>query len=348
LQIGKSLSATVARDHIYAFLGNRLASNEGKLILEPDYKKDEGEVYYDTACALLKSRIESPYVLSFVQHSSADEVTGSNGPSWIPRWNKIEKGPALFYTIGNVGLSHKAGGPVDRLQYRVDGGLGAQRLTLQGFEFDHLTWTSELLKTENFSLNPSQWDTELRTSQHAYIEVLWTSVPSVFKRHRGGPTEPLEYARYDDEFSYALVTGYTNSRMVNSREHRRKFKAYLHALQKACNPEQRTSAALSPKQKRCDTSRYEAETHNCSNRRLAVTNLGHFALVPQFAQAGDVCCVFLGMATPFVLRPAIVRNGDRGKAHHLVGEAYIHGVMGGEGVAALDRGEYEKKDITLM
>jgi hypothetical protein len=56
LRIGKSLSASDPRDHIYAFLGNPLASScDGKSILEPDYNKDEKEVYFATASALLTS-----------------------------------------------------------------------------------------------------------------------------------------------------------------------------------------------------------------------------------------------------------------------------------------------------
>lgn len=349
LQIGKSLSATDSRDHIYAFLGNPLAcSTEGKPILRPDYDKHERDVYFDTACALLRSRHESPYVLCFVQHNSADEVTGSNGPSWIPRWEKAETGPMPFFTIGNIGLSHKAGGSADRLQYRVHSGFGVERLlTLQGFVFDHLTWTSELLKKENFALSPDRWDAKLRTSQQAYIEVLWNYVSLALKR-RLGPTEPLECGRYDDGFSFTLVTGYSNPRFIHPKEHRKRFKAYLQSLRRACNPEERTGTAPLSDREGCNASRYEVNTRNCSNRRLAVTKLRRFALVPQFAQPGDICCIFLGMVTPFVLRPAAVQNEDEGRYCHLVGEAYVHGVMGGELVDAPDGGDIEKKEITLL
>lgn len=349
LQIGKLLSATDPRDHVYAFLGNPLAcSTEGELILEPDYDKDERDVYFDTTCALLRSRHESPYVLCFVQHSSADEVTGSNGSSWIPQWRKTNTSPVPFFTIGNIGLSYKTGGSADRLQYQVHGGFGVDRLlTLHGFVFDHLAWTSELLKTENFALNPDRWDAKLRTSQQAYIEVLWNYVSLAFTRHPG-PTEPLDCARYEDDFSFTLVTGYNNPRFVSPREHRRRFKAYLRALQRACNLEERAGTAASSDKEACDASRYEVNTRNCSSRRLAVTALGRFALVPKFAQRGDVCCVFLGMVTPFVLRPAAVQNDGEGRCYHLVGEAYVHGVMGGELVDALDSGDIEKEEITLL
>jgi hypothetical protein len=346
LQIGKSLSAADPRDHIYAFLGNPLAfSNEGKLLLEPDYDKNERDVYFDIACALLKSSHESPYVLCFVQHTSADEVTGSNGPSWIPRWKKSERGPMPFFSIGNIGLSHMTGGSVD-IQYRVHRGFGDERLlTLHGFIFDHLTWTSELLKTENFALNPGRWDDQLRTSQRAYIEVLWKSASLAFKQCQG-PTELLEYARYPDDFSFTLVTGYDNRQSL--KDHRKRFKAYLRALPRAYNSEQPTTAAILSGKEACNAFRYEVNTRNCSNRRLAVTNLGRFALVPQFAQPGDVCCVFLGMVTPFILRSRAARFGDKGRYYHLVGEAYVHGVMSGELVKGLNNTDIEKTEVTLI
>ena len=349
LQIGKSLSASDPRDHIYAFLGNPLAfSQDRKLLLEPDYNKAEKEIYFDLACALLRSTYESPYVLCFVQHSSADEVTGSNGPSWIPRWRKPETGPMPFFTIGNIGLSHKSGGSVDRLQYRVHRGFGVKRLlTLQGFVFDHLTWTSEPLETENFALNPDRWDARLRTSRQAYIEVLWNYVSLAFNKCQGS-TELLEYARYYDDFSFTLVTGYNNCILTRPREHRKRFKAYLQGLHRVRNPEEPTSASPLSDNEARNASRYEVNTRNCSNRRLAVTKKGHFALVPQFAQPGDVCCLFLGMVTPFVLRSGATQIDDESICYNLVGEAYVHGVMSGELVDALDDGDFEINEITLM
>lgn len=34
--------------------------------------------------------------------------------------------------------------------------------------------------------------------------------------------------------------------------------------------------------------------------------------------------------------------------YHLVGEAYIHGVMGGALIEALEKGLFNKKDFTLL
>jgi len=136
-----------------------------------------------------------------------------------------------FFTIGNIGLSHAAGGSADRLLYQTHEHREIGRLlTLQGFVFDHLVWTSDLLKAENFALNPDRWDGKLRLSKQPYIEVLWSQIPPDLKKHRDS-TEPLEYARYDDNFSFTLVKGHNNRRFMKPQEHRKRFKAYLKALQ---------------------------------------------------------------------------------------------------------------------
>ncbi|KAJ9614483.1 hypothetical protein H2200_002620 [Cladophialophora chaetospira] len=344
LQIGSSLFATDARDYIYAFLGNPLAhSPDGKLLLEPDYRKSVKEVYYDVALAFLNSRHESPFLLSFVQHSSADEVTGSDGPSWVPRWRKPQKNPTPGFTIGNIGLSFKAGGDMHDFQFQVYNGSGtAKLLSLQGLIFDHLTWVSRPLRSDNFALHPAQWDEGLRTSPKTYIEMLWDDVPNDLKE-RYDLTKAPANSPFDENFTYTLVTGYNNREAVSFKRHRKIVQAYLNALKHAGCPEDRRKSPCQTDNQACDASRYERETRNCTNRRLALTKLGRFALVPQFAKPGDACCVFLGMVTPFILRQAATRQ-----YHHLMGEAYVQGIMQGELVAELDRGDIEKGLITLI
>ncbi|OQV00624.1 hypothetical protein CLAIMM_06097 [Cladophialophora immunda] len=352
LQIGKGLSAKDARDHIYAFSGNPLAkSPDGKLLVEPNYDKDEAEVYLDAMLAFLKSRHESPYVLCFVQHNSADEVSGSEGPSWIPRWRKPRTDLMPYFTIGNIGLPFAAGGSVDRLQYRVYRGFRGKRLLgLAGFVFDRLAWTSGLLNPDNFALDRTRWDFEPREPQQTYIDKLWNDVLLATKR-RSGSSEVPKSAPIDDNFSYTLVTGYNNTRVVNLDEHRKRFREYLRALENTDpRADRRREVAPASRKSICEASRYEVSTRNCQHRQLAVTECGRFALVPRFAEPGDVCGVFLGMVTPFVLRQVAMKSEDEGSHshHHLVGEAYIQGVMRGELLDGLDLGDVEKEEVVLV
>lgn len=349
LQIGKELSAANPRDHIYAFLGNSLAvTDEGHLILEPDYDKTEDEVYFDIFCALLGDKDEAPYVFGFVQHHSADEVVGRTGPSWLPRWRKPESKPVLFFTIGNIGLYHKAGGGIDKLDFHVSHNIGADMvLTIKGLIFDTIIWTSEKLQTDNFSLNPEKWDHGLRKSKQVYIEKLWSEVRSASQNlhhHEGSKNN----TGYSDAFGLTLVTGYDKHRAVNAQEHRKVFRSYLEILKTSLNTKSEVSILPVAEKKACNASRYEVLTRNCSNRRFAITKHGRYALVPQFAEPGDICSVFLGMVTPFILRSAHKCNETGAELYHLVGESYVHGVMSGELIKEQTEGVDGTTDITLL
>jgi Heterokaryon incompatibility protein (HET) len=63
-----------------------------------------------------------------------------------------------------------------------------------------------------------------------------------------------------------------------------------------------------------------------ANRALFVSSKGFVGLAPWNAEAGDKICVLLGGCTPFLLR----KTGQNDEQYTLVGEAYVHGIMGGE------------------
>lgn len=60
------------------------------------------------------------------------------------------------------------------------------------------------------------------------------------------------------------------------------------------------------------------------NRRLVRTRTGYLGLVPFHSRSGDKIGLFRGGALPLVIRE--VSNGY----WHVVGDAYVHGVMMGE------------------
>ncbi|CZR69946.1 uncharacterized protein PAC_19847 [Phialocephala subalpina] len=74
--------------------------------------------------------------------------------------------------------------------------------------------------------------------------------------------------------------------------------------------------------------------------RLMTTRKGYVGFAPKLSQRGDIICVLQGCNIPVVLRPC-------GEIYNLVGECYIHGIMEGETVVGLEKGEYELETITL-
>jgi hypothetical protein len=83
LHIGRRLEATDHRDYVFAFLGHPSALNPqtGEILLNPDYNKSLLDVYYETACALLKTA-ELSFILSCVDRNQ--ETLDSDFPSWVP------------------------------------------------------------------------------------------------------------------------------------------------------------------------------------------------------------------------------------------------------------------------
>src|SRR5204862_7846904 len=76
------------------------------------------------------------------------------------------------------------------------------------------------------------------------------------------------------------------------------------------------------------------------NRGLMTTKKGYLGYVPRHSRAGDQIFVLMGCDAPLVLRPL----GN--ETYQLVGECYLHGVMYGEAIDALDKGEYETETVT--
>uniref|UniRef100_L7JI13 Heterokaryon incompatibility domain-containing protein n=1 Tax=Pyricularia oryzae (strain P131) TaxID=1143193 RepID=L7JI13_PYRO1 len=66
----------------------------------------------------------------------------------------------------------------------------------------------------------------------------------------------------------------------------------------------------------------------CAGRVLCVTEDGWVTFCPPETLVGDVVCVFHGVGTPFLLRQS---SDTDSVTMELVGEAYVHGAMDGEG-----------------
>jgi hypothetical protein len=75
------------------------------------------------------------------------------------------------------------------------------------------------------------------------------------------------------------------------------------------------------------------------DRRLMTTKKGYMGFVPKNSVAGDLIFVLMGCDVPLVLRSCEIGG------YRLVGECYVHGIMKGEAMEALD--EHVLKTVTL-
>jgi hypothetical protein len=75
---------------------------------------------------------------------------------------------------------------------------------------------------------------------------------------------------------------------------------------------------------------------SCCERRLFITNSGYMGLGNYHMVEGDVIAILFGLSVACVLRPL---SDDPADGYAFVGEAYCHGVMNGELVKGLPKGE---------
>jgi hypothetical protein len=76
-------------------------------------------------------------------------------------------------------------------------------------------------------------------------------------------------------------------------------------------------------------------------RRMVTTQKGYVGMTLELSRRGDLVCLLFGCRMPVVLRP-------EGDYFRFMGECYVHGLMFGEGVKALERGEYEVEKFELI
>jgi hypothetical protein len=69
----------------------------------------------------------------------------------------------------------------------------------------------------------------------------------------------------------------------------------------------------------------------CCTRKFCLTAKGYVGQVPSEALSGDRICIILGEKVPFIIR-------HEGTSWRLIGAAYVHGIMQGEGLQHLDDG----------
>jgi hypothetical protein len=79
-------------------------------------------------------------------------------------------------------------------------------------------------------------------------------------------------------------------------------------------------------------------TSVCEDKRRAATAKRYLAQVPLLAQPGDVICIVLGAAIPFLIRL-------RESGYQLVSECYVYRLMKGE---ALEMAELHIEDVIIL
>ena len=337
---------TDPRDRVFAFLGH-YAVREGNpqlAAIRADYTKSVEEIYYDIAeRALLGDPGKTLITLAVVQHPRLPSKTSDGSrarqlvdamplPSWVPDWREHES-----HILSEPTSSHcaHASRPAD---LEID--RAAKVLKLRGINVDFLEARSDPIQQKEFHFDKSR--------RVLAIESLWREICGkagfdLKDRYLDDPNGDHAVFAYTQTLSSGgIATASWDARHYHEIDCEEWFAQGAAYLTAALADTDLVSAELRDKAVGGDLYKWtRAANGSASNRSFGRTAQGRYVLGPKAMEKGDVVCVLFGGKMPFVLRP-----WDDGK-FLLVGECYVHGLMQGEAIELLERGEIDEETFRI-
>jgi hypothetical protein len=84
------------------------------------------------------------------------------------------------------------------------------------------------------------------------------------------------------------------------------------------------------------------------DRRFFISEKGYIGLAPSNAAPGDKIAVLFGGTVPYILRRNEPESAETSETTWtFLGDSYVHGIMDGEVIESLERGEVIEELITL-
>ena len=309
----KSFGFTNARDKAYALLSHPSARTEaGQVILEPRYDDSMGRLVIDLATALLRSK-RSLQVLSAVQHRSVQHLEDTSIPSWVPRWAEDPWSFMLWAAIRC--RTYRAGAETEPKYDILKCGMA---LKVCGIFFDQAYSCSSIIPSEVYRSRESG-----HTNPVDIIERLFKNNERAIRGAYSTEEQWLQ-AQYMTLTAGMFMGGQEDFAVYQ------KWKAGIAADQTSGQDPPKGNADLF-----ASTAGLWSE-----KRRLFVTVKGHAGLGPSVMREQDLVCVLFGCMVPFILRKE--KDGYR-----LVGECYVHGIMKGEAIQALSKGDLAEQEFIL-
>jgi hypothetical protein len=219
------------------------------------------------------------------------------GPRQLKWWNHSHR-YQQFTACGNHSL-------------QIEAGTESRIITLTGVLFDQVSEVNEAyIAPDNETLDASR-----------LVEVI-ADAKSLFPEHRSSTRNPYGQLRYSalwrtmigdllmDEFPIerAKVTHEADWEALSKVLHRGELESTFNVL-------------------------YESLGGMVPNHAFFITKMGYIGMGPPGTLSGDQVWVFYGGKVPFIMRRSNVNGGDdERRGMHLIGDAYVHGIMDGEAV----------------
>lgn len=327
----RQLGATDPRDHVFAFLGHRSASNtlSGDLIVTPDYTVDVTKVYSDFAINWLEWT-QDVNILSFVQHGH-QETTIVELPSWVPIWNAYSGS-----VLAQNGESVFSAGTKSKTTLQLM--KGGRCLKVRSILFDKIQFCSTAFAEVDF-----RWASGNKDEESTKDISKWTDI---FSRILSSSSACGPVCAEDQRLMTCAVTLAAGMFSGSLAEFEARAAAFLLPYLSSITSQISHAHIQALEDKAAHGNPQLCEIEMASpliNRRFIITETGRYGLAPKDTREGDSCCVILGARTPFIVRPI----ADTSCYFKFIGEAYVHGTMNGEIVEMCMIGELQGKDIIL-
>jgi hypothetical protein len=327
LYITESYAATDPRDKVFALLGFTPS-----LSINPDYRKAVEEVYEN----LIRDSIRASRSLMMI--FCCRKPKRLRLPSWVPDFSidlprdafNVSCPMGFFGADGNNW--HTAGWPSAGCQLNPEDKSGELRVT--GFVYDKplivgSTWRADHKKRHwKFFKIITEYTTLLDDTDSTHF-------PHLAGSHRRECFwRTLIWNAAEDRYPAPAKFGPYLAGLTESKE-------MLVDQSRPAHQVEETERIVPDGEAQ---QYYQAFVAHGLNRRFFITAKGHLASGPAEMEMGDLIGVVLGSKAPLVLRQ--VEHQPR---YELVGHAYVHGIMHGEALGALDleaeHGLYGKRTL---
>ena len=354
----RGLLATDARDKVYAAFA----------ILKPhlpelciDYTMSTREVYQKVVYDAIKS-MDDLQILAYCQQ----DPIGFDLPSWVPDWRQHRRSD-LFCNFRDTRQECIYHCSLNEPSYaRFD--LSNSKIIVQGLVIDriksvsrksgpyddgcHSEWTSMVSKLNalNVVLAEAHWHTWRRTlvADCSKSRSTFLSNPTWHDHLLNGVHGLTDFMTAPNQMNSSKMEKFHMlvEREIGRGRIRYTFRrgAVAHLLDEASDrawAEQELDEAQTE-----ERALIEEVTRN---RKFGITELGRMGLVPASTEAGDSIVVLFGMQTPVVLRTLAPVSIDAHPAcYQLLGETFVHGLMDGEAIRAMEMGDLHADDLVIV
>ena len=315
------------RDHVYALLGLF------DLDIVPDYGEDVtvADVYLEAAQHCLKAKPLDILSLAGARHghNGSDFLINFDAPSWVPDWRlptpasvRVHRYPQSHAFPSNGGLQMQI------IDYKWLRGPAVVWDTVQRTESKTGWDLTEWDLAENIDIEkPDDWAYPSGISRFEAMVMLWIG------GHDGTKPSPCDLQLDSELFRSYETIFYANIAKPWANKHGRHEVPKLARLifggkgPKSVPYSHRETWVVRTRQLRYDM-------------RCFHTERGYVGFGPLATEVGDLICILEGHKPPVLLR-------RRGSHYTFVGDCDVVGIMNGEVLEAVKRGEAEINEIEI-